>query len=89
MTGMKKREKADLLVEDAVALVDVRDVALVLVVSLSRELALLVDTRRRLINYGMRIVNGMTYSLLIFSMTRSIASSLGLLSAYSKLFASR
>ena len=45
MTGMKKRKKADLLVEDAVALVDVRDITLVFVGPFPGELALLIDTR--------------------------------------------
>ena len=47
MTGMKKRKKADLLVEDTVALVDVRDITLVFVGPFPGKLALLIDTRYR------------------------------------------
>ena len=72
---------AHLLVEDTVPLVDVGNVALILIVPLPRELALLVDATMGVSSVIWEQSMKTTYSLLILATTRSMASSLGLLSA--------
>lgn len=70
-----------LLVEHAIPLVDICDIALLLVVPLPREFLLLVDTLE-CVNIKTRCNEWAgTHSLLSLLTTRSIASSLGLLSA--------
>jgi hypothetical protein len=82
--------RAHLLIEHPVSFIDVCDIAFVFVVSLPREFLFLVDAIGHNIKLGIgRTDSVFTYSALILPMTLSIASSLGLLSAYSKLFASR
>ena len=91
-----------LLVEHPITLVNVRDVALVLVEPLPRELVpfiLSANREQALTNQhaapndkgkgeGRGMKADMTYSWLSFPITRSMASSLGLLSAYKSVLAS-
>lgn len=87
-TRKVRTTNAYFLVEHPVAFVDVCNIALAFVVPLPREPLLLVDAAVTVSLREATNVHG-TYSVLILLTTRSIASSLGLLSAYSNVFASR
>jgi hypothetical protein len=83
-------KKTNLLVEDPVALVDVCDVTIIFMQPLARSLAALIETigpQYQIATYW--TMSKTTYSRFIFDTTLSIASSLGLLSAYNKVLASR
>ena len=70
-------------------LVDIGDIALLLVEPLPRELASLVKTVRRCVSRNAKLEDINTHSLLSFETTLSMASSEGLLSPYMSVFASR
>ena len=81
---MAETEQPHLFIEYPIPFIDVGDVALLLIVSLAREFRLLVNTGEM----DIKQEETFTYSRLILPTTRSIASSVGLLSVYSNVFAS-
>jgi hypothetical protein len=81
----------NLLVEDFVVFVDISDISFVLVKSLAREFPSLINTVKATVKIIRQVatIKRSAHSLFNLLTTRSIASSLGLLSPYWRVLASR